>query len=97
MHLLKVINLNQINIALRCEIKNTAHKELKSKQTESCRDDEITKKQIPESWIYVIITYSIKKERKIVRISIDKRKKKGVTAGVWEGEKERRERKREKN
>jgi hypothetical protein len=37
------IGILQINTALRREIKNTPHKDGKSKQTESYRDDEITK------------------------------------------------------
>jgi len=36
--------MNQINTVLRRGIKNTPHKDGKSKQTESCKDDEITKK-----------------------------------------------------
>jgi len=35
--------LNQIKTALRREIKNTPHKDGKSKQTELFKDDEITK------------------------------------------------------
>jgi len=35
--------MNQINNAIRCEIKNTPYKDKKSKQKESCWDDKITK------------------------------------------------------
>jgi len=35
--------MDKINNALRREIKNTSHKDGKSKQTESDKDDEITK------------------------------------------------------
>jgi len=35
--------MNQINTTLRCKIKNTPHKDGKLKQTESWREDEITK------------------------------------------------------
>jgi len=35
--------MKQINTPLRRGIKNTPHKDGKSKQTELCRDDEITK------------------------------------------------------
>ncbi|AES88516.1 hypothetical protein MTR_4g057140 [Medicago truncatula] len=38
-----IFQSESINIALRREIKNTLHKDGKSKQTESFRDDEITK------------------------------------------------------
>jgi len=57
--------LNQINTALRREIKNTPHKDGKSKQTESFRDDEITKTNERKQKICEI-TYSIRIEGKTI-------------------------------
>jgi len=51
--------MNQINTALKREIKNTPHKDEKSKQTESFRDDEITKTNERKHKICEI-TYSIR-------------------------------------
>jgi len=59
-------NLNQINTALRREIKNTPHKDGKSKQTMSFRDDEITKTNERKQKICEI-TYSIRIEAKTIR------------------------------
>ena len=56
----------QINTALRREIKNAPHKDRKSKQTESFRDDEITKTNERKQKICEI-TYSIMIEGKTTR------------------------------
>ena len=54
------------NTALRREIKNTPHKDGKSKQTKSFRDDEITKTNGRKQKICEI-TYSIRIEGKTIR------------------------------
>jgi len=87
-------NLNQINTVLRREIKNTPHKDGKSKQTKSCRDDEITKINERKQKICEI-TYSIRIEGKQLggvifgsKLALNhpsdkkKKKKKGVTTRV---------------
>jgi len=51
--------MNQINTALRREIKNTPHKDGKAKQTESFKDDKITKTNKRKQKICEI-TYSIR-------------------------------------
>jgi len=59
--------MNQINTALKREIKNTPHKDEKSKQTESFRDDEITKTNERKHKICEI-TYLIRIEGKTTRM-----------------------------
>ena len=58
--------MNQINTALRREIKNTPHKDGKSKQTELFKDDEITKTNERKHKICEI-TYSIRIEGNTIR------------------------------
>ncbi|AES66593.1 hypothetical protein MTR_2g076150 [Medicago truncatula] len=59
-------NLNQINTALRQEIKNTPHKDGKSKQTKSFKDDEIRKTNERKQKICEI-TYSTRIKEKTIR------------------------------
>jgi len=79
----KLIFQPQVNTVLRREIKNTLHKDGKSKQTEPCRDDKITKTKERKLKICEI-TYSIRIEGKITRRGEFwvKKKKKGVTTRV---------------
>jgi len=58
--------MDQINTTLRREIKKTPHKDEKSKQTESCRDDEFTKTNERKQKICKI-TYSIRIKGKTTR------------------------------
>ena len=86
---------NQKHTILRRKIKNTPHKDGKSKETESFRNDEITKTNERKQKICQI-TFLIRIEGKTTRKVIfeskltlnhllDKKKKmKGVTAKVWE-------------
>jgi len=58
--------LNQLNTSLRREIKNTSHRDGKSKQTESFKEDEITKTNERKQKICEI-NYSIRIEGKTIR------------------------------